>query len=600
MMRGNFGGVLRIMRPYGRFQLDYFALLKEAKRLDPAACAGRLRLALLADFSTRSLAPLLKVLFSRDGIAVDLYEGGFDAVRLEAIDERSGLYAFKPDLIVILNDARVLREGYYRLGISSTDFARRTVDSLASVWEAIGGRTQATLVQGNLAVPYDRLFGNGDQKAGASFAAAVREINRLLDSAAREAGSPLICDIDYVASYMGRGLWFDERLWILEKSPCAFDCLPHMAQAVVDIAGPLTGRVVKCVAFDLDETLWGGVIGEDGLGGIRLGRLGEGEAYVGLQEFLLGLKRRGILLAVCSRNDFAAAVEPFRAHPDMLLKESDIAVFIANWESKAENLKAIAAGLHIGSDSIVFLDDDPFERNLVRGLLPEVIVPELPEDAAERVKALCELNLFEAVSFSDEDRRRASMRQEQAARPSPAQFRSKEDYLRSLKMKISLARFDSFHLPRIAQLISRSNQFNLTTKRYSQADCERFMKAEDFFPFYVRLRDEFGDSGLVAVAILALQGETIEIDEWLMSCRVLLRGLEDCMMNRVFRFAEESGARRVVGRYCPTPKNGIVKDFFSRFGFDKQRDLPGGGAVWALDVERYHPKTVFFTEDFRG
>lgn len=588
------------MQHYDRSKLGYFELVKEAKAVDSSSLRQRFRLALLSDSSTQHLVPLLKALFARAGVAVDIYESPYDAIRQETLDPSSGLYAFKPDAVAILNDARALREAFFRAETSSEQFAEKTADSMVAVWQALADRCPAAIVQATMAVPYDRLFGQFDEKAGLSLPSAVRRINGRLIDAARGRGSVLLCDVEAIASYAGLKRWFDEKLWVLCKAPCAFDCLPHLAQGLLDAVGPLLGRVTKCVVVDLDNTLWGGTIGDDGLEGIRLGHSEDGEAFAALQRFLVGLKRRGILLAVCSRNERETALSVFRQHPEMSLKEEDIAVFVANWQSKAENLKTIRETLDIGFDSMVFVDDDPFERNLIRASLPEVVVPELPADPSDYVKVLCESGLCEAASFSREDRDRTGMYAAQALRRSrQTAFTTAEEYLRSLNMRIALARFDAFHLPRIAQLISRSNQFNLTTKRYTEGDCERFMRDEaGCFPFYVTMKDDLGDSGLIAAAILLVGRGEIEIDLWLMSCRVLMRGVEEYMMNSVFAFARRGCFRRVIGRYRPTAKNEMVREFYGRFDFIQEAGPSSDGSTaWVLDVDAYRPRTVFFEEE---
>ncbi len=266
-------------------------------------------------------------------------------------------------------------------------------------------------------------------------------------------------------------------MWILCKAFCAFEFLPHAVQNTVDILLSLKGAGVKCVVLDLDDTLWGGIIGDDGLEGIRLGHFGDGEAFQWFQHYLLDLKKRGILLAVCSKNDPENVLLPFRNHPEMVLKENDITVFIANWLSKVESIKAIRETLNISFSSMVFIDDSPFERNLVRDELPELIVPEMPEDPALYVRCLAEINLFETTSYSEIDAERAELYRLEAQRKiAEKRFSNPEDYLKSLDMKITLKRFDPFNLPRIAQLLQRSNQFNLLTRRFSEAQCETFMQ----------------------------------------------------------------------------------------------------------------------------
>jgi FkbH-like protein len=341
------------------------------------------------------------------------------------------------------------------------------------------------------------------------------------------------------------------------------------------------------VALDLDNTLWGGIIGDDGLDGIELGELGDGEAYVAFQRWLKELSARGILLAVCSKNDEAKAREPFRKHPDMVLRETDLACFIANWNNKADNLRLLAKRLNIGLDSVVFLDDSPFERNLVREMLPEVCVPEMPEGPAEFVPYLESLNLFEAVQFSAEDRHRTELYRANLLREEDqARFTDVSEYLASLEMAAAFERFDEAHLPRIAQLVLRTNQFNLTTIRHSAAELAQFAEAPDCFPFYVTLADRFGDNGLVSVVIGKRAGDALEIVSWLMSCRVISRRLEEFVRDRLVEVARAAGFSRLLGRYVPTKKNEIVANHYEKLGF---RRAAADESAWELNVADHVP-----------
>jgi FkbH-like protein len=366
-----------------------------------------------------------------------------------------------------------------------------------------------------------------------------------------------------------------------------------VAKNIVDIAMSARGQVVKCVVLDLDNTLWGGVIGDDGVGGIILNAHGDGEGFWRFQAYLRELRQRGILLAVCSKNEMSNAVLPFDKHPDMLLRRSDITVFLANWNDKANNIREIRDILNISFDSMVFLDDSPFERSLVRGVLPEVIVPEMPEDPADYVRALSELNLFETTSFSSEDVKRTEFyRAEAGRREAQAAFPNAEEFLRSLEMRILVSRFDPFHLPRIAQLIQRSNQFNLTTNRYTEAECEALMNNPGVIPLYVTLSDRLGDHGLIGIVVLEAAKDGLVIRDWLMSCRVLARGVEQYLMNMVVEKARSLNVGRVLGEYIRTAKNPMVEYFFVRFGFTQS----GGGGdhtYWALNTSGYEARETF-------
>jgi len=578
--------------------LDYFTLVREAKRLDRSRCTIARRLAVLADCSTQHLQPVLEVLFARAGIDVTLHLGGFDTIQQEILDATSSLYACAPQVVVLLQSTNALRDRYFDARGERAAFAEQTAARTAGLWDTLVQRLPVTIVQSTYVRPQERLFGSYDLKVPESLGAVVMDLNAALAALARTRPHVLIADVDAVASWVGRRSFFDERLWAIAKAPCALEHLPLVAQSIVDVVASTAGRGVKCVVVDLDNTLWGGVIGDDGIDRIAVGQGGDGEPFVRIQQFLRELKRRGIVLAVCSKNDEQIARQPFREHPEMVLREDDFAVFVANWNTKVDNLRAIQQTLNIGLDSIVFLDDNPFERNLVRRYLPEVIVPELPEEPADFVRVFAELNLFETSSFTQEDRERAARYREAAARVQlQSSFTNVGDYLRSLEMKIALRPFDAPALPRIAQLIQRSNQFNLTTRRYGAPQCEALMRDPTCTPLYVRLEDRFGDYGLVSVVVAKHEDDVARLDLWLMSCRVLSRGVEEFTMNRVVELARARGARRLVGEYIPSAKNGMVKDFYARFGFTpRPHDAVTGTTIWVLELAAYAPKPTFLEE----
>lgn len=577
-----------------RSHLDYAALLRESKRWDYSSCRKTRRIAVLSDSAVPQLVPLVKILLAQKGVAAEIYLAEYDTIELEVFNSQSGLYEFVPDVVVILNSLNALRLKYHRELTGRAHLGAELAEKMATILDTLRSRSPALIIQSNYVLPYERHFGNFDHKVPEAFYPTVQRLNVAIAEMVRERTHVLINDVEALASYVGRKHWCDERLWTLAKAFCALEHLPLLAQNIVDITLSDLGHVVKCVVTDLDNTLWGGVIGDDGPEGIAMGPFGDGEPFHRLQHYLLELKRRGIVLAVCSKNEHATAVQPFQQDPEMVLREEDIAVFVANWNPKPDNIRHIKETLNIGLDSMVFLDDSIFERQLVREALPEVIVPELPDDPADYVRALSELNLFEVTSFSEEDRRRADLYRENASRENlRAAYSDITEYLRSLDMQVTLRRFDPFHLPRIAQLLQRSNQFNLTTRRYSLAECEAMMGDErKWLPLYVCVRDKFGDNGLISVIILRPRPPILEIDSWLMSCRVLSRGLEQYAMNRIVAFARTHGYQSIVGTYIPTPKNGMVKDFYRQFGFEPVEERPGGEIAWQLNVLSYEPAAV--------
>jgi FkbH-like protein len=573
--------------------LDYFALAKEARALNTAEAAKVVRIALLADCATQHLTGIMRAIAARDNVRAEIYEGNYDGIDLEILDPNSALYAFAPQYVAILLSSEKLKARLYASGDRRT-FADDAVGRLENLWTSLRAQSQATIVQSTFVMPSERAFGNYELKVADSVGSIFAEINYRLAAKARDAKNVLLNDVDFLAASVGRAQWLDARMWNMAKTPCRLEHLPLLAQSLLDTVFAASGMFVKCVVLDLDNTLWGGVIGDDGLEGIALGEFDEGEAFVAFQQFIRELKRRGIILAVVSKNEHANAVLPFREHPHMVLKEEDISVFVANWDNKADNIRQVQKTLNIGFDSLAFLDDNPFERNIVREFLPEVVVPDLPEDPSLYLQTLAGLNLFETASFSAADLERANQYREETQRElTKTQFTNINDYLISLRMEIRLERFNAFNLPRIAQLIQRSNQFNLMTRRYGEAACEAMMTDPSFAPLTLRLADKFGDYGLISVVILKPAGDDVEIDEYLMSCRVLQRGVESFTMNNIFSYATRIGAKRVVGHYLPTKKNDMVKGFFKSFGFEKIADGEGGASQWALAVDAYQPRETF-------
>ena len=359
--------------------LDYFALAKEARALNTAEAAKVVRIALLADCATQHLTGIMRAIAARDNVRAEIYEGNYDGIDLEILDPNSALYAFAPQYVAILLSSEKLKARLYASDNRRT-FADDAVGRLENLWTSLRAQSQATIVQSTFVLPSERAFGNYELKVADSVGSIFAEINYRLAAKARDAKNVLLNDVDFLAASVGRAQWLDARMWNMAKTPCRLEHLPLLAQSLLDTVFAASGMFVKCVVLDLDNTLWGGVIGDDGLEGIALGEFDEGEAFVAFQQFIRELKRRGIILAVVSKNEHANAVLPFREHPHMVLKEEDISVFVANWDNKADNIRQVQKTLNIGFDSLAFLDDNPFERNIVREFLPEVVVPDLPED----------------------------------------------------------------------------------------------------------------------------------------------------------------------------------------------------------------------------
>jgi len=543
------------------------------------------RLALLGDSATQHLATALRGCGVEHRLALDLYESDYDQVRAEVLDPASGLYAFCPDAVLLYLCTEKLYARFAALPEDGrTGFAEAVFAEIEGYWSAISAQCEAKILQYTFVCADDDVFGDYALKVAQSFPRQLARLNLLLAEGCTAHKNVFLADLAGLQARMGRAQFYDPTFYYLARMPISLAALPAAADCVLRLIDAFLGRVRKCVVLDLDNTLWGGVIGDDGLGGIQIGELGVGRAYTDLQLWLRELRRRGVLLAVCSKNDPETAREPFEKHPDMVLRLADISLFVANWDDKVTNLRLIQKTLNIGMDSLVFLDDNPFEREAVRALLPEICVPELPEDPAHYLEYLRSLDLFATASYSEADRVRTQQYREEAGREqAQQQFANYDDYLASLDMQAFAGPFDAFHFPRIAQLTQRSNQFNLRTVRYTEDEVAALAADPAVHTLYFTLSDRFGDYGLIGVAVLRpLDAESLFVDTWLMSCRVLRRGMEEFIADKIVAAAAAAGCHRVVGEYLPTAKNKMVEHLYEQMGFTAL-----GGGRFAAECDRY-------------
>lgn len=539
------------------------------------------RLAVLGSCTLGHLVPGIRVGAFRRGVWADVYVGDYGAYRQELQDPSSGLHRFKPDVILFSFDARHLLGG-------ESPSADEALENIEQCWRIAQRSPGCAVVQQTILPVFQPLLGNNEHAHGASALALVWRLNGLLRSNA-EALNVHLLGIDHVAARDGLSSWYDEPLWHRSKQ----EIHPRVSHVYGDQLGRLfaamRGRSRKCLVLDLDNTLWGGVLADDGLDGIVLGQgTALGEAFVAFQRYALGLSQRGIILAVCSKNDESVALEAFTRHPEMVLRRGDIACFVANWNDKAANLREIARRLNIGLDALVFIDDSPFERELVRRELPEVAVPQLPEDPALYAQCIAAAGYFESLGVTGDDRDRANQYRANAEREQLRESATDmASYLHSLKMELHSAPFDEIGLPRIAQLINKTNQFNLTTRRYTEAEVRALLSDSAAVHLQFRLLDRFGDNGVISVIIGRLTPEgSLLIDTWLMSCRVLGRQVECAVLNVLVRRASRLGVTHLVGIYRPTPKNEMVKEHYSALGFRLSAEQEGETRWW-LDLGVY-------------
>jgi FkbH-like protein len=555
------------------------------------------RLALLGSATVQHLLPAVRVGALRRNIWCSTYSGDYGQYRQEILDPRSRLSTFEPTCILLTLDARHLL-GIISRGIdadSAGDLVAKGVDDLRALWRQAKERFGCSVIQQTALPIFPTLLGNNEHHLPSAPRRLIETFNQRLRDAADEEGIDILA-LDLRVEEDGIDAWYDPVLWYRAKQEIALHAAPFFGDLVGRLLGARQGLSAKCLVLDLDNTLWGGVIGDDGMNGIVLGQGSAlGEAYVAFQEYVQQLSRRGIIIAVCSKNDHATAIEVFDAHPEMVLRRKDVASFVANWSDKPTNLRHIAQQLNIGLDSMVFADDNPVERDIVRRELPMVAVPEMPEDPALFARCLSNAGYFEATSLTHEDFERTVLYQTNAARASAlASTTDLDAYLRSLDMTLVYGPIDAPGIARVVQLINKTNQFNLTTKRYTESDIRALQADGDAIAWQFRLTDKFGDNGMIAVVIARpadAANQDILIDTWLMSCRVLGRGVEQATLNVLVDQARQAGFKRIVGEYRPTSKNHLVKDHFQTLGFELVETRSDSSTLWSLQIDGVTPFT---------
>ena len=562
-------------------------LKKIAKTQNPDS--KKIKIALLGDTATQFLNVALKGSGVKEGFNFEIFEADFGQISRQILDPTSEYYEFSADYTIVFESSHKLLNQYYKSYDSQLSFAENKINYVEELYETIQRRTKSKLIYSNFSGIDNQVFGNFSNKVESSFVFQQNKLNYLLSELALKKNNLFIADLVSIQNKWGRDFMFSPNVYINTEMVLSLDALPIVAHHVTGIISSIEGKFKKCLILDLDNTTWGGIIGDDGVEKIQIGSLGIGKAFSEFQYWIKALQRRGVILAVCSKNDEDKAKEPFEKHPDMVLKIDDIAVFVANWDNKADNIRKIQSILNIGFDSMVFLDDNPFERNIVRKNLPDVCVPELPEDPAEYLEYLYSLNLFETASISENDAERTKQYQVEAQRAVALEsFTNVEDFLKSMNMVSDVKSFDNFSKPRVSQLTQRSNQFNLRTIRYTEQEVEDLMNSENHYTISFTLEDKYGDNGLICVIVLEKKDEeTLFIDTWLMSCRVLKRGMEDFTLNTVVETAKNNGFKYIVGEYIPTAKNQMVKDHYQGLGFSEHNNQ------WMINVDEYQNKKVY-------
>lgn len=553
-----------------------------------------IKVSLLGDSATQFLATAIKGMGIERGYNIDLFEAEYNQVERQVFDPTSELYKHNAKYTIVFQSTHKLLEKY---AMMTTEEQLRLADERLDFIRTICSQVPGHIIYYNYPEIDDTVFGSYANKVQNSFTYQVRKLNYELMNLSQQYQNLFICDIASLQNKYGRDMMFDSTIYVSTEMLLSIDSLPFVASRTMDIINSIEGKFKKCLILDLDNTVWGGVVGDDGWENIQVGHgLGIGKAFSEFQQWVKKLKNRGIIIAVCSKNDEEKAKEPFEKNPEMVLKLDDISVFIANWDNKADNIRTIQSILNIGFDSMVFLDDNPFERNMVRENVPGITVPELPEDPGDYLEFLYTQNLFETASFSNADKDRTKQYQIEAKRATAAKaFTNEADFLKSLNMVSEVEGFNKFNTPRVAQLSQRSNQFNLRTVRYTEDQITAIEKNEKYATFSFTLEDKFGDNGLIAVIIMEkIDNETLFIDTWFMSCRVLKRGMENFTLNTLVDYARTNGFKKIIGEYLPTLKNGMVKEHYPNLGFEAIKDSET--SQWILNVENYQNRECYIAK----
>jgi len=530
------------------------------------------KIAVLASYTTHHLIGVMKLFLYKEGISPLFYEGEYDGIAMGLLDPQSEIFNFQPEILLLLTDQKDLKEfpPLFSDQKSIDKWINSKIQFYLNLWSQASTISGCQVFQTSFITPIYRPLGNMEANFLFSPTNCLKLLN--LELIRKKAPNVTFIDMDYLSSYFGKRRWFDDKHYYLSKQGFSFDAYGLVCTAFSKILSNNAGIVIKCLVLDLDNTLWGGVIGDDGLDGINLNSShAVGEAFLTFQKYLKKLKERGVILAVCSKNDESVAKTPFENHPEMILSLNDIACFLANWENKATNIQKIANSLNIGIDSLVFFDDNPFERDIVRKYLPQVRVIDVPEDPALYIHALDSAMCFEWNQLTDEDLLRSDTYLTDRKRDElSTKTVDYDSYLQALQMKAVIGNPTSLDISRFTQLINKSNQFNLRTKRYSEATISQMITdAGKYSLIGISLEDKFGKYGIISCIILAHCDDAAFIDTWVMSCRVLKRGVEQAAFNAICEYARAWDCKWIVGEYLLTKKNHMVADLLPDLGFEK-------------------------------
>lgn len=569
--------------------------LKESLNTPP------IRLAILGGSTTSEVANYIELFLLDAGVNVDIYQSDYNQFYQEAIFDNEALNTFNPQVIYIHTSSVNITS--FPEAIDSDAQVNNKIDNtfqyFQTVWGSLHSKYSATIIQNNFELPFSRPLGNIDASVKNGKTHFTHALNQKFSAYAEAHNHFILHDLNYLAAWFGLARWYDKTQWYAYKYAMSSDAFPELGHSISQQILAVLGLSKKAIVCDLDNTLWGGVIGDDGLNGIQIGQEDpQAQAYTEVQQYLKSLHQRGILLTVCSKNELENAQHGF-SHPDSILSLSDFSEFKANWQNKDENIEHIANSLNIGLDALVFIDDNASEREWVANNLNSVTVPDIGRDVTQYITILDKANLFELVTLSAEDTSRAAMYGHNRARQQlQREFENYNDYLQSLEMQATITPFEDLSLSRITQLTNKTNQFNLTTRRYSAQEITAIMHSPNHLCLYGRLRDKFGDNGIVSVIIGTQHENTLTIDLWLMSCRVFKRKMEMAMFSELIRHAKARNINKLIGQYIPSKKNSLVSKHYELLGFQHFSEDKDGNTKWVLlinDAQFEHELPITIT-----
>jgi FkbH-like protein len=558
----------------------------------------RIKIAVLSSSTIKGLKEVLFVKCNNLGIVPEILIGGYNQYNQEIIDDNSELYIFKPDLVILFIDTKSLLGevffNYYQLSEEEKDnLFKSNIEQIKSLVNKISQNLKCKIVLHNFEVPINSPLGIIENKQRLGFIEFIKNINSEINRYFKENNQIFIFDYDLFCSKWGKENIIDYKMYYLGDIKIDFNYFPKLCEEYISYIKPLLSLSKKCIVLDLDNTLWGGIIGEEGLEGIKLGPTPEGRPFLEFQKYILSLFNRGIILAINSKNNPEDALNVLRKHPHMILKENHFASIKINWDDKISNMKAISEEINIGLDSLVFFDDDKLNNEMIRTALPEVKVVDLPEDPSLFLKTLMELNDFNSFQISEEDKKKGQMYVDQIRRQTLCKTTTDlTEYLIALKMDVTIEKANSFNIPRISQLTQKTNQFNMTTRRYLEEDIKKFSESKDVLIFCIKVEDKFGDNGITGVAIIEKKNEKWIIDSLLLSCRVIGRRVEETMLAYILEEAKKEKAKTLIGEFIPTKKNIPAKEFYEKNGFNliEEKD---GRQLWEFPIEKEYKYPEF-------